>query len=255
MPYSTEHIHNVKAMMFPAGQSSDGTIVPIPGLALLSWNCRQTEMFFQAYVNGRPAGVTAEFEQRTLLVQIEPKCVTLIEIIAVPPEEKYCDYSNKLEGFSQNDGCYAKLLWPRLGTLALTSKAAVFWDAGSGSINFQKPLEIIKIWPAEFDKWGWGLDKLGMGDFGYSGTGAIGWGRGSFGNGQFGFDADIMRFQSRPLEAGKYQFAVGLTDGPGNLNEGQSAQYTIRIDPVPNAPNLAIESYNEQNDTLKLKIY
>jgi len=191
--------------------------------------------------------------QRSLLVQCDPLEVAAIEVIAVDPTESNLDFSGELKGFSELDGCRAVLNWPRRGTLPLNNKAVIYGDGGEGSINYDEAIAAVDIWEGASDKWGWGLDEFGAGDFGYSGTGAVGWGLGSFGEGEFGFDADIESFESEPLVTGRYKFAVRISNAQGNLGENIT-ECEIGIDPLPRAPNLTIASYDPTSDGLLLNI-
>ena len=154
----------------------------------------------------------------------------------------------------QKRGSHAVLSWPRRGTIPLGAKAMVYWNKGSGEIDYNNPLVTKAIWSSIVEKWGWGLDSFGKGDFGYSGTGAVGWGRGSFGKGEFGFDAEMVIFESESLPSGQYKFAVRMMDAQGNLDEGEFSTWECDIDPLPVAPGLQIESYDELSDILTLNI-
>lgn len=254
MVFTTANIDNVKAMVFPAGALGDGGIVPLEGLILLTWRSGETDKLFQVYLDSRLSGATLHVQQRSLLVQYDETHPVAIEIVAVPAEERDIDYSEELYGFRNTDGSHAILRWPRRGKLPLGSKANVYWDSGDGDIDYDTLLASIPIWPAPADKWGWGLDGFGKGDFGYSGTGAVGWGRGSFGQGEFGFDADMLAFQSGALTTGTYRFAVWLADERDNFDQEDIEVFEITVDPLPEAPSLAIENYDYQSDQLVLNI-
>ena len=254
MMYSTEHISNVRAMGFPAGTKDGDEMVSLPGLVMVSWRSEETDKLFQVYVNGQWSGATAHPYQRKLLVEYKYSHVAAIEVVAVQPDEKNVDFSGELAGFNETDGCRAVIHWPRRGTLSLGSQAIVYGDEGNGQINYTDPLATIEVWAGAAEKWGYGLDEFGKGDFGYSGTGAIGWGRGSFAWGEFGFDAETQVFASEALTAGKYQFCVRVCDTQGNFIEGEDKTATVYLDPLPAAPMVSIENYDEQNDELVLDI-
>ena len=146
------------------------------------------------------------------------------------------------------------LKWPQWGTLELGSKVVVFGDGGSGQINNDQPLSEVETWPVLMEKWGWGLDCFGGGDFGYSGTGAIGWGRGHFGGGEFGFEARGLHYRSPALASGTYQYAVKLRDRMGRLDDGEGQIRTVTVDPLPRGAGVSIASYDEENDRLVLSI-
>ena len=156
MAFSTTNIDKVRAMAFPAGMLSDGELVSLGGLVLVSWRSSETDKLFQVYVNGRWAGTTSHPQQRMLLVEYEHIHTAAIEVIAVEPAEKDTDYSDELSGFV-GDGCHAILSWPKRGVLPLESKANVYWDGGNGEVDYGEPLTTQDIWCGQADKWdgGW----------------------------------------------------------------------------------------------------
>jgi len=244
MTFTIDNIEAVKAMTFPAGRLRDGTVVPMPGLIVVQWRSSETGKLFQVYVNGRLAGVTADPEQRMLLAPYDHSHPAAIEIVAVDAAEKDVDYAGELTGFTRDDGSHVLLSWPRLGTMPLGSEARVCWNDGDGEIDYDNPIATQAVWGDPTEKWGYGLDGFGEVGFGYSG-GAIGFGRGAFGLGEFGFDAEMMTFESEALPLGTYCLAVRLADATGNLDEGDVTSVELSIDPLPEAPILALESYDK----------
>ena len=180
MAYNTEHISRVRAMGFPAGTQGGAEMVSLPGLVMVSWRSEETDKLFQVYVNGRWSGATAHPRQRKLLVEYEHSHTTAIEVVGVQPNEKNVNFADELAGFTEADGCHAVIHWPRRGVLPLGSRVMVYGDGESGQIDYGEPLVTMEVWAGVAEKWGYGLDGFGKGDFGYSGTGALGWGRGSF---------------------------------------------------------------------------
>ncbi|KPK76405.1 MAG: hypothetical protein AMJ79_06715 [Phycisphaerae bacterium SM23_30] len=254
MTFGITEINKVRATVFPAGQLRDGTAVVLPGLILLSWQSKLTDKLFQVYVNGKLAGLSSHPKQRELVVQYDHTHPTGIEVIWVEAEDRYVDYSRQSTGWRETDGSHAVLCFHRRGSIPLGSEAQLYWNAGQGDIDYSEPISRQSVWADAADKWGWGLDSFGVGDFGNSGTGAIGWGRGDFGEGEFGFDADIITFESEPLTGGTYKFAIRLSDAWGSLDQGEIIQTEIHIDPLPIGPILDMESYDNQTDTLFLNI-
>jgi len=254
MGFSSDNIEHVKAMEIPLGFLADGQMVSVPGLALVGWRSDQSDKLFQVYVDGRLAGVTVYPDQRMLPVQCEETHTSAIEVVAVDPADKDVDHSSQLSGFDDIDGCHVMLSWPKRGTIAFGSRVVIYWDGGSGEIDYSEPVWQQSVWQGAWEKWGWGLDAFGRGDFGYSGTGAAGFGRGSFGNGEFGFDAEMQCFASEALSAGSYKFALRVTDSLGNYNDGQDSLFDISVDPLPEAATLALESYDDVSNLLVLDI-
>jgi len=253
MTFSTDNIDRVWVTWFAAGMLSSGKLAAVPGMIQVSWKSSETDKLFQVYVNGRWGGVTSDPEQRKLLVEYEHSHLAAIEIIAVEPEEKYTDYEGQVRGFFHVRGPHVIVSWPKRGTIPLGSKVAIFGDGGTGEMDYENPLAIREVWEGETEKWGWGLDEFGQGDFGYSGTGSIGWGRGAMGRGEFGFDAEMQEFESETLTEGIYKFGIRTTDRLGNLAE-EGDEVTVWVDPLPGEPQVSIESYDEQDDKLILRV-
>ena len=243
MTFSIDNIDSVKATPFPAGRLRDGKVVPVPGLIMVRWRSSETDKLFQVYVNGQLAGVTVDPAQRVLMAPHEHTHPAAIEIVAVEAADKDVDHAGELAGFTADDGSHVSLSWPRLGTMPLGSVAHICWNSGEGEIDYGNPIATQTVWPDPTEKWGWGLDRFGEVGFGYSG-GAIGWGRGAFGSGEFGFDAEMMTFETESLPIGTYCFAVRLANETGSLDEGDVISVEVSVDPLPEAPGLALESYD-----------
>ena len=64
MGFGTTNIERVWAQVFPAGRLSREEVVALPGLALVGWESRETEKYFQAYGDGRLLDVTDHPQQR-----------------------------------------------------------------------------------------------------------------------------------------------------------------------------------------------
>jgi len=253
MAFGTSDIEQVRASGFPGGAAGEGVWF-LPGVVLLRWRSEACERLFQAYVDGRWAGVTSHPEQRELLVACEHEHPAAIEVVWVSPDCKYVDYSGHLSGWHEGDGAHAVIEVVRQGVLPADGTAVLYWDGGTGAVDYTSALAERSIWAGLSETWGWGLDGFGVGDFGYSGTGAPGWGRGVFGRGEFGFDADALEFVTEALSLGTYRFAVRIRDGVGNLDDGAAGELTVGIDPVPAGPRVSIDSYDEQSDRLVLQV-
>ena len=255
MGFSNENIFNVKATGFPLGMGRYSSCIDFPGLILVSWRSSVADMLFQVYVDGTWAGVTFSCDQRKMLVPCGHTRTVAIEILGVDPADQYVDYSCELSSFTNDkDGGYVKLTWPQKGNLPWGSKIEIYGDNGSGVIDYDEPLYSRNVWLHLSEKWGWGLDAMGRGDFGFSGTGAVGWGHGGLGRGEFGFDALIQSFSSEVLSPGLYQFAIRVVDSCGNYNSEDDTICQVYADPLPAGADLSIENYDEQNDQLRLCI-
>jgi len=254
MAHGTNNIRGLQAREFPAGHLRDGALIALPGLAMVQWQSDLAGVFYQIYVNGQLATVTEISAQRSVLVGYEHAHPATIEVVWVTADEKYVDHAECLVEFSQNDGSHAEFCFPRRGYLPLGSRAVLFGDNRDGVIDYRKRLAEKEVWPDPLDKWGWGTDAFGRGDFGYSGCGAVGWGCGGFGRGEFGFDADEVILRSDALAGGVYQFVVRIVDEVGNYDDGAVAVEELCIDPIPEAGDLAVSSYESATNSLVLEI-
>jgi hypothetical protein len=238
---------------FPRGRRKDGAAVAAPGLILVRWKAEESDRLVQAYVNRRWAGTSATPGQRMMLVECEGDHPAAIELIEVEAKDRYSDFSGELQGFRRTDGAHAMMEWCRRGDLALGSEVRIYWDGGEGTVDFGRAIAVQEVWRDASEKWGWGLEGFGRGDFGYCGANAPGLGLGCFGEGEFGFDAGRMFYRSEALAAGRYRFAAQLIDARGNA-AGEAEIFEVYIDPIPSAPSLALERYDAGTGELTLVV-
>ena len=257
MALISEGIKSVRAYELPGGIWASGDYVGTPRIALVRWRSGLSDMLYQVYVNGRYAGVTVDTHQREIVVplptSLEPP--VRIEVFAVKPEETHTDFGNEIKQPAVDSG-RVRISLLRSQNLPLGATAIVYFDGGTGEIDYQKPLSRlpIRIWPAWQDKAGFGMSRFGVGDFGYDSAAAVGFGKGSFGNGQFGLDADTIEWISPELSTGTYKFAVKIIDGRGNessASETESITVTPAARPVE---RVSISSFDRQTNRLVLNI-
>jgi hypothetical protein len=214
-------------------------------------------LFYQVYVNGRFAGTTLDSKQRQMVVPI-PTSLTSpvhIEVIAIEAEQADMDFSSDLKQ-PQADSGRVRIVLLRSQSLPIGATAEVYFDNGTGQIDYDNPLtdSPIRIWPAWQDKAGFAMSGFGTGDFGYDSAAAVGFGRGSFGNGQFGLDADTIEWISPPLQSGTYKFSVKISDESGNQSSTSETE-PITVTPAARpADKLNILSFDKQTNRLRLEI-
>jgi hypothetical protein len=208
----------------------------------------------QVYVNGELAGVTADFEQQSMIVPIpmESGSAVRIEVFAVEAWQGDIDFGSELQ--SRQQAGRVKLSWIRSMELPFEGTARVYSDGGSGAIDYENPVsrEDIQVWPSWQDKFGFGLGEFGEDDFGYDGSAAIGFGQGAFGEGEFGFDADKINWVSGALETGRYKFGVKVRDRFGMVIDGEETGEITVIRTAQPAEGLKVESYDKTEDRLVL---
>jgi len=250
-------IEAVRAFELPNGVWTDGRYVAAPRIALVRWRSSWTDMFYQIYVNGRFAGVTIDRQQRQEIIQIPAsfESPVRIEVFAVAAEHAHIDFSNELEKKPANSGG-VRINLLRGQNLPISATAQVYFDNGTGQIDYEKPLNHspIKIWPAWQDKAGFAMSRFGVSDFGYDGAAAVGFGKGSFGHGQFGLDADTFEWTSSSMPAGLYRFGVEITDEAGNESTSSETE-PITVTPAAKpAEKLTVSSFDPQTNQLILNI-
>jgi hypothetical protein len=214
-------------------------------------------MFHQVYLNGRFAGATVDSEQRRLVVQTPRsfQSAVRVTVIAVAPADAAADFGDDLEQATVCSG-RVRLRLLRSQTLPLGATANIYHDHGTGEIDYTKPVNAapIPIWCCMQDKAGFGLARLGTGDFGFDSAAAVGFGKGALGHGQFGLDAETIEWISPMLPLGNYRFAVTITDAFGNEGPAAETSPMAVIPAARPATGLKVAAFDPQTNELVLSI-
>jgi hypothetical protein len=249
-------IDRVRAFELPAGIWADGTSVGAPRLALVRWHSSWSDKLYQIYVSGQYSGATVDSQQRQMVIRMPAfsEVPARIEVFAVEADESNIDFSDEIDLLHGWTG-RVRLTLLRGQNLPMDSTAQVYFDNGTGIIDYDHPLgdSPIRIWPAWQDKAGLGMARFGVDDFGYDSAAAVGFGKGAFGRSQFGLDADTFEWTSPPLRVGVYRFAVKISDRAGNENSSETDQITVTPAARP-AEHLGILSFDKQTNQLVLSI-
>lgn len=250
-------IDSVRAFPLPCGIWADGDYVATGQRALVKWRSALSDKFHQVYVNGRFAGATLDAQQRKMIVPMPSsfESAVRIEVFAVDAERAHADLSHELTGSPVYSG-RVRISLLRAQDLPAGAIAEVYFDNGTGQIDYDKPLSNspIRLWPAWQDKAGFGMSRFGAGDFGYDSTAAVGFGKGSFGRGQFGLDAEVIEWVGPPMQAGVYRFGVKVTGKKGNKSSASETE-PITVTPAAKpAEKMSIFSFDKQTNQLVLEI-
>jgi len=249
-------IEGVRAFELPGGIWADGRSIGTPRIALVKWQSCWSDKLYQVYVNGQYAGATVDSQQRQMIVQIPTslEVSVLVEVFAVEAEEVDTDFSSEIDSPIGHSG-RVKISFLRSQNLPIGATAQIYFDNGTGEIDYDNPLNgsPIRIWPAWQDKAGFGMSRFGFSDFGYDSAAAVGFGKGSFGNGQFGLDADTFEWISPPMPAGVYKFAVKVTDEAGDESSSETNAITVTPAARP-AEGVSVSSFNKQTNQLVLSV-
>jgi hypothetical protein len=257
MALISSEIDSVRAYELPCGIWADGEYVGTPRRALVKWKSSLSDKLYQIYVNDQFAGATLDCQQKQMIVPIPTsfESAVRIEVFAVEAEQADTDFSNELIQPATDSG-RVKISLLRSQNLPIDSTAEIYFDNGTGEIDYDKPLcdSPIKIWPAWQDKAGFAMGRFGVGDFGYESAAAVGLGKGSFGYSLFGFDADTIKWISPSLQAGIYKFGVKLIDKEGNQSSANETE-PITVTPAAKpAAELSIALFDKQTNQLALEV-
>jgi len=257
MPFLREGIENVRVVLLPDAVTADGHGAAFSRTVLVTWKSCLEGMLYQVYVNGRFAGATVDPQQRQLVIQTPSsfEAAVSVEVVAVEPTDAHRDLASEI-GHSAICSARVKLTFLRSQSLPAAATANIYFDNGTGGIDYGTPLNEVPIslWPCWQDKAGFGLAQFGTGDFGYDAAAAIGFGRGIFGRGEFGLDADTVEWASPALPLGQYRFGVKVVASHGNES---LASETAPISIVPAArpaAQLDVVTFDEQTNELTLSV-
>ncbi len=257
MALISEGINKVRAFELPCGIRADGSSAASGRTALVRWRSSWSDKFYQVYVNGEYAGVTVDSEQRQLVVGLPAyeQSPVRIKVFAVGASEADTDFGDE-PGWSAVNSGRVRISFLRSQQLPVTARAEIYFDNGSGQIDYENRLNDfpIRIWPSWRDKTGFGMSSFGVGDFGLDWAAGVGFGKGVFGRGQFGVDVDVIEWVSEPLPAGVYKFAVKIIDGQGNESSVSETEPITVIPAARPAEHLGILSFDKQINELVLSI-
>jgi len=250
-------IEKVRAFELSVGVWADGSYMPAPRVVLVEWRSSWSDKFHQIYVNGQYAGVTLETGQKQMIVQL-PTSLEMpvrIEVFAVSAEDANTDFSSEFD--SQNgDSGRVKITLLRSQDLPVGSIAQIYFDNGTGEIDYDNPLNTspIRLWSVWQDKAGFGQSRFCFADFGFDGSAAVGLGKGNFGYGQFGMDADTIEWLSEPMVVGVYKFAVKVIDEAGNESSGSETGEVTVIPAARAAERVGVSSFDKLANQLMLTV-
>lgn len=261
MSFQREGILNVRAVVLPDGMGADGRFAALSRTALLTWRSGLNGVLFQAYVNGRFAGATAHPDQRRIVIQAPAsfEAAVPVEVIAVGPAQAHVDFADQLgpDGFEAHlyNG-RVKLTLLRSQRLPMGASINIYFDAGSGEIDYDNPINSspIPVWPCQRDKAGFGMALFGTDDFGFDSAASVGFGEGCFGLGEFGMGADAIEWVSPVLTAGNFRFGVVVIDEHGNTGPPSETGRIAVIPPARPAASLGVAAFDPRANHLTLSI-
>lgn len=262
----SEGISNVRVFELPAGVWEDGQAVAGQRVCLVRWRSAWTDKIHQVYAGGKFAGATVDCEQRQMVVRT-PSCfdrAVRIEVFAVEQDEADIDFSGALQQGAGGSGpaCWRGLAFGgrvrlrllRSQRLPAGARFEVYYNKGSGEIDYEEPIGGGEIWDDWQDKAGFGLARFGQGDFGYEWAAGIGLGKGEFGRGEFGVDADVIEWVSPALGAGIYRFGVKVVDEQGNESQASETEEITIIPAARPARGVNVSSFEAGTNELVIGV-
>lgn len=234
MARSTEGITRVRVRPLALDVSGAGAVA-LPGALEVTWDSTQAGCWHQVYAGGRLAGATARPEDRRLAIAAPagregPTGPVLIEVIAVDAADRATDFGEELGGFGEGDGSRVRLTWqagpyldPNLDSFN------VYADGGSGTVDYETPLNEAPI-PARPE-----------------GAAPWGYGAGGFGVGSYGACAARYEWTADPLAPGSLRMAVVAVDASGN-RLATAAEIGVEVRPLPRPPErFRVLGYDSEN--------
>lgn len=250
-------IDKVRAFGLPCGIRADGGSVGEPRTALVKWRSCWGDKLYQVYVNGKYAGATFDNQQRQMVVQMptSAEASVRIEVFAVEAEQANIDFSGEIDSTGPFSG-RVRMSFLRSQNLPIDSAAQIYFDNGTGQIDYEEPINSlpIRVWPVWRDKAGFGMSRFGVSDFGYDSSAAVGFGKGCFGRSQFGLDADTFEWVSGPMQTGVYKFAIKVTDKAGNQSIASETGEVTVIPAARPAEQVSIYSFDKETNQLVLSV-
>ena len=257
MSLISDGVERVRAFEVPGGIGADGSCDGSVRLVLVRWRSDHLDEQHQVYVNGAFAGVTSDCRQRRMLCRIPSSygSAVRIEVFAVSVGQADEDLGAEVVSTAADDG-RVRIGLLRSQRLPIDARADVYFDNGSGVIDYSEALnaESLWIWPSVFDKSGFGMSCFGEGDFAYDGSGAVGFGKGSFGIDLCGFDGDSVEWVSDQLPIGKYKFGVIISDSKGNASSATETGEVFVGSAAWGAEDLDLDSFERIANKLDLSI-
>ena len=255
MLFLRDGIEDVRAAVLPDAVEVGGRSAAFSRTALVTWKSCLEGLFYQIYVNGQFAGATVDPHQRRLVVQFPSsfEAAVHLEVVAVEWTEAHRDLSSEI-GYAPAHSARVRLTLLRHQSLPAAATANIYFDNGTGGIDYDAPLNEapIPLWPCWQDKVGFGLAQFGSGDFGYDAAAAVGFGKGVFGQGQFGLDADTVEWTSPILPLGAYRFGVKVVDGLGYESLACETEPITVVPAARPASGLGVVAFDEQTNQLTL---
>ena len=249
-------INSVRVFALPAGIWPNGEHIGLPQTVLVQWHSVLSDVLYQVYVNGKYAGTTVHNSQKQMLVSVPASFSSpvRIEVFGVLPKYADMDLSSDLPNQTENNRI--KIVLSRSQTLPTGSTFQIYYDNGTGSIDYDNPLTPtpIQVWESWQDKSGFGMSKFGFSDFGYDSSGAVGFGKGCFGKNPFGIDSNAIEWISPVLSDGIYKFAVKVFDKVGDEIQIIETEAVTLIKSAKPLQTLEILSYDKQANELIFKI-
>jgi len=231
--FSTQEIGVVRALPVVLAVGADGRWQSDPGFIEVVFRSTAVGKHHQAYVDGQLAGMTQSVEDRSIVAAGPEAAASVIEVVAVDPQDRLTDYGSALAGFGDSDGSRVEVSW--WGGRYLDDGLDHFdvYGGPAGAIDRGRPLNAEPVAAL--------VNGANLGGFGC----------GPFGRGGFGRSAMLLKFVTAKHFSGRYGFEVAAVDGGGNETSAAGVEVEVVGFARP-ARELKVASYEAVTRTAHL---
>ena len=235
MGYSTAEISGVRALPSAVSADDRGAGSAEPGFIEVRFESSAVGKHHQAYVDGRLAAVSVTTADRVLTAAAGATAASVVEVVAVDPEDRWTDFGVALSGFGGSDGSRVRVTWYGGRYLGDDLDHFEVYGGPAGSVDYEHALNAEPIAATVGGEW------LG------------GFGRGGYGRGGHGRSATALSLVTEKLAPGEYDFEVLAVDGSGNVTDGPPATVRATVRGYARPPaTVAVTGYDAATQTAEV---
>lgn len=208
------------------------------GLALLSWQLSDgAERLVQVYLNGQLHDAALDAQQRQLWMQLDRSIDNCVELLAVSPADRWCDFSSRLSAIDPPIESRATVAIVRDPSLPIDAQVELQVDA---MVQRRSAL-----WSALDTRGGFG-SAMGLAQFGWDELTSPGLGAAEFGVGPFGSEGRAWRYETDRLGPGSHTLSLSVRDAAGRILGELAQPASVQLETLPR-PAVAFTFENTPN--------
>jgi len=206
-----------------------------PGFIEVRFESSAAGKHHQAYVDGRLAAVSVTTADRVLRAAACTTAASVVEVVAVDPEDRWTDFGGELSGFAGPEGSRVRVTWYGGRYLGDDLDHFDVYGGPAGSVDREHPLNAEPIAATVGGQW------LG------------GFGRGGYGRGGYGRSATAYELVTEKLGPGEYEFEVVAVDAWGNATGGPTATVRATVRGYARPPaTVSVTGYDAETRTAEV---